>query len=371
MLDVFLKPARQIDSMNRLLQKQRIFMLLSVFGMLSGLGAAADAEIGADANGRWAIALHGGAGRIARDLDPKEKKELTDSLTRAISAGKEILSKGGSALDAAQAVVVNMEDNPRFNAGKGAVFTRAGTHELDAAIIDGSTLRCGAVAAIKFQKNPIRIARLVMERTPHVLLVGEGADAFAVECGFNPVEQKYFYTERRFRELQEALAKQKLPSLPKPAYKMSREAEGAKDDSGLRTKGTVGCVALDTHGNLAAATSTGGVNGKRPGRVGDSPIIGAGTYANKTCAVSCTGAGEQFIRHSIAARVAMLMEERKLAVDEAARICIEEVLQPGDGGLIAVDRNGKFSLRSSTGGMPRAIADSTGRMEIGIWFSAK
>jgi beta-aspartyl-peptidase (threonine type) len=211
----------------------------------------------------------------------------------------------------------------------------------------------------------------VIERTPHVLLVGEGADAFAVECGSKPVEQEYFFTERRFRELNEALAKQKLPPLIKPAYKMSRGAEGAKDEGGLRTKGTVGCVALDSHGNLAAATSTGGVNGKRPGRVGDSPIIGAGTYANRTCAVSCTGTGEQFIRHSIATRVAMLMEERKLSVDQAARICIDDILQPGDGGLIAVDRNGQFSLRSSTGGMPRAIADSTGRMEIGIWFDTK
>src|SRR6476660_505589 len=195
LLDAFLN-RRLFGSMTRRLHPKRMLMVLSLTGMLSDLAAAAGT--GAGANGRWAIALHGGAGRIARDLDPKERKDLEESLSRAISAGKEILAKGGSALDSVEAVVVNMEDNPRFNAGKGAVFTRAGTHELDAAIMDGSTLRCGAVAAIKFQKNPIKIARLVMERTPHVLLVGEGADAFAVECGSKPVGQEYFYTARRF-----------------------------------------------------------------------------------------------------------------------------------------------------------------------------
>jgi len=208
----------------------------------------------------------------------------------------------------------------------------------------------------------------VMERTPHVLLVGEGADAFAVECGIKPVGQDYFYTGRRFGELQEALAKQKLEPLAKPAYPLPEDAKRRKDLGGPPSKGTVGCVALDTHGNLAAATSTGGLNGKRPGRVGDSPIIGAGTYANKTCAVSCTGTGEQFIRHSIATRIALLMEERKISVDDAVRICVDEVLQPGDGGIIALDHEGRVSMRTSTGAMPRASADSSGRMETAVSF---
>jgi beta-aspartyl-peptidase (threonine type) len=368
MVDVPFNPALHFISMNVRLHLPQMFMVFSLVGMLAGSTAAESAGTRAGSPGHWVIALHGGAGRISRDLDQRERQDLEDSLKRALDSGKAILVKGGSALDAVEAVVVNMEDNPRFNAGKGAVFTRAGTHELDAAITDGSNLRCGAVAAIKFQKNPIRIARLVMERTPHVLLVGEGADAFAVECGSKPVGQEYFYTSRRFRELQEALTKQKLEPLAKPAYAIPEEAKGAKDVVGPPSKGTVGCVALDMHGNLAAATSTGGVNGKRPGRIGDSPIIGAGTYANKSCAVSCTGTGEQFIRHSIAARVAMLMEERKLSVDDAVRVCLNEILKPGDGGLIALDRDGHVSLRASTGAMPRAIADSTGRFETAIWI---
>jgi beta-aspartyl-peptidase (threonine type) len=354
--------------MNGRLHTQLMLMLFSLLGMLAGSTAAESAENGGGSGGRWAIALHGGAGRISRDLDAKERKDLEDSLKRALDSGIQVLVKAGTALDAVEAVVVNMEDNPRFNAGKGAVFTRVGTHELDAAIMDGSTLRCGAVAAIKFQKNPVKIARFVMERTPHVLLVGEGADAFAVECGSKAVGQDYFYTERRFRELQEALANQKLEPLSKPAYTVPDKAKDTKDTSGNSSKGTLGCVALDAHGNLAAATSTGGLNGKRPGRIGDSPIIGAGTFANKNCAVSCTGTGEQFIRHSIAARVGLLMEERKLGVDDAVRICLDEILQPGDGGLIALDRDGHVSMRTSTGAMPRAFADSTGRTQTAIWI---
>ena len=288
----------------------RMLTIFSLCGLLANSMSAQQAPNQSEAHGRWAIALHGGAGRIPRDLNIDEQQNLRKSLQHALTRGKEILAKGGTALDAVEAVVAAMEDDPLFNAGKGAVFTSKGTHELDAAIMDGATLHCGAVAAIKYQKNPIRVARLVMERTPHVLLAGEGADAFAVENGCQRVGQDYFYTERRFRELQQTLSKEGLEPLQKPAYPVPA---GAKQvDGGAPSKGTVGCVALDSHGNLAAATSTGGVTGKRPGRIGDSPIIGAGTYANTTCAVSCTGTGEQFIRHSIATRVAWLMEERKL-----------------------------------------------------------
>jgi beta-aspartyl-peptidase (threonine type) len=294
-----------------------------------------------------------------------ERASMERSLQRALTTGKQILSGGGAAVDAAEAVVALLEDDPQFNAGKGAVFNRAGAHELDASIMDGATLRCGAVAGIKFQKNPIKVARLVMERTPHVLLAGEGADRFAVENGGERVGQEYFYTDHRFRELQEALLKQDLRPPSKPAYPAGPQSPG--EDSHEAPSGTVGCVALDTQGNLAAATSTGGLTGKLPGRIGDTPICGAGTYANnKNCAVSATGKGEEFIRHSVAAKVAWLMDERKLNVDEAVRYSLDEILPPGSGGLIAVDREGRVSMRASTAAMPRGVADSAGRFEVAI-----
>jgi L-asparaginase / beta-aspartyl-peptidase len=231
--------------------------------------------------------------------------------------------------------------------------------------MDGATLRCGAVAGIKFQKNPIKAARLVMERSGHVLLIGEGADAFAVENGCQQVSQSYFYTERRFRELQEALNKEGLRPLKKPAYDIPKNPGNG---GGASSEGTVGCVALDVHGNLAAATSTGGYTGKRPGRIGDSAIIGAGNLANKKCAVSCTGKGEEFIRYSIAAKVASLVEDRKLNVDQAVHRCLDDILKPGDGGMIALDRDGHVSTWATTGAMPRGVADSSGRFETAIWF---
>ncbi len=289
--------------------------------------------------------------------------------SRLATIGKDVLEHGGTALDAVEKVVAALENNPLFNAGKGAVFTRAGTHELDASIMDGATLRCGAVGGVKAQKNPVRVARLVMERTPHILLSGGEADAFGAKNGCDQVAQDYFYTEKRFRQLQEFLKKEKLEPLEKPAYPAKVSATsptGPRDDG---TRGTVGCVALDTHGNLAAATSTGGLTGKMPGRLGDTPIIGAGNYANnKSCAVSGTGKGEEFIRHSIASRVGLLMEERKVPLAEAVRVCVNNVLHPGEGGIIAVDREGHVSMLSNTSAMPRAVADSTGRFKMAIWL---
>jgi beta-aspartyl-peptidase (threonine type) len=318
---------------------------------------------------RWAIALHTGAGSWARDLKPEDREPLEQSLRTALTLGKDVLAQGGTALDAVEKVVVALEDDPRFNAGKGAVFTRAGTHELDASIMDGKTLRCGAVGGVNSQKNPVKVARLVMERTPHILLSGDEADAFGAKNGCEQVTQDYFYTEKRFRQLQEALKKEGLNPLTKPAYPMKDSAASAVEPTSDGLRGTVGCVALDSHGNVAAATSTGGLSGKMPGRLGDTPIIGAGNYAdNKSCAVSGTGKGEEFIRHSIAVRVGLLMQERKVALAEAVRICVHEVLRPGDGGVIAVDRKGHVSMQSNTGAMPRAMADSTGRFETAIWF---
>ena len=233
--------------------------------------------------------------------------------------------------------------------------------------MDGARLRCGAVAGVRLQKNPIKAARLVMERSPHVLLAGDGADRFAIENGSQRVGQDYFYTRGRFRELQDTLKKSGLEPLTQPAYFANPHPT---DGPPLEGGGTVGCVALDVRGNLAAATSTGGLTGKLPGRIGDTPICGAGTYANnKSCAVSATGRGEEYIRHSIAAQVAWLMEERQLTVDAAVRYCLSDILQPGDGGLIAVDRQGHVSMRATTSALPRGAADSTGRFETAIWIS--
>ncbi len=320
-----------------------------------------------EAKDRWVIVLHGGAGRPSRDKTPADDEATHESLKRALVKGKEILAGRGTALDAVEAAVVVLEDEPRFNAGKGAVFNRAGGHELDASIMDGATRRAGAVAAVKHQKNPIKAARLVMERSPHVLLSGDEADKFGRENGLEQVGQDYFYTERRFRDLQEALAKLGLPLLEKPAYPIPADTSSAGSSGVDIVGGTVGCVALDSHGNLAAATSTGGMTGKMAGRIGDSPIIGAGNYAdNRSCAVSGTGKGEEFIRNSIAARVAWLMEERGLSIAEAVKHCLTSVLKPGDGGLIAVDREGNVFMHSTTEAMPRGVADSSGRFETAI-----
>jgi L-asparaginase / beta-aspartyl-peptidase len=319
--------------------------------------------------GRWAIALHGGAGKRSRDMSPQARERLDGALRDALTAGKEILSKGGTSLDAVEAVVVMLEDDPQFNAGQGAVFTRAGEHELDASIMDGATLRCGAVACVKYQKNPIKAARLVMERTPHILLAGGEADTFGRENGLEQVEQSYFYTPQRFNDLQDALAKAGLKKIKTPAYPIPHQAQTLHEPQAEGGSGTVGCVALDMQGNLAAATSTGGLSGKMPGRIGDTPVIGAGNYANnESCAVSGTGIGEQYIRHSISARVAWLVAGREMPLDDAVRHCLHKILQPGDGGIIAVDRQGIISLKATTDSMPRGAADSTGRFETAIWM---
>jgi beta-aspartyl-peptidase (threonine type) len=336
---------------------------------LSSHEAVGQEEADAVAPGRWAIALHGGVGGRSREMNPEDRQALEASLQRALGAGRGMLADGRSAVDVVEAVVALLEDDPQFNAGKGAVFTRSGAHELDASIMDGANLRCGAVAAVKTLKNPIKAARLAMDQTPHVLLTGAGADAFAADHGCEQVEQAYFYTDRRFGELQAEMDKLGLAPLTSPAYSMDVEPQPDAPSEEPSTTGTVGCVALDVRGHLAAATSTGGLTAKMPGRLGDSPIIGAGTYANdKSVAVSCTGKGEEFIRHSIAARMGWLVDERGWTVDQAAAHCLTETLKPGDGGLIALDGEGRLSMRSTTGSMPRGAADSTGRFETAIWF---
>jgi L-asparaginase / beta-aspartyl-peptidase len=306
----------------------------------------------ATATPRFAIAIHGGAGVIDRNGPEADRLAYTASLENALREGRDRLSRGDSALDTVEAIVRMLEDDPLFNAGKGAVFTEDGRHELDASIMDGSTLSCGAVAGVRTVKNPISLARLVMEKTPHVLLMGDGAEQFAASVGVELVDPTYFDTERRRRGLEEFLKKRKQK----------------EDAAPPKSRSTVGCVALDSRGNLAAATSTGGMTGKRFGRVGDSPIIGAGTYANnETCAVSCTGTGEEYIRHVAAYDVSALMQYSHLSVDRAARTVIFERLKPDDGGLIAVSHTGEIAMPFNTNGMFRAAADSSGRFEVLIW----
>ena len=278
----------------------------------------------------YGLVIHGGAGTITRkNMSSEKESEYRDKLTEALVAGFEILEKGGSSMDAVEATIKIMEDSPLFNAGKGAVFTNAGTNELDASIMDGSTLQAGAVAGVKTIKNPISAARKVMDETWHVMLAGDGADNFAKEQGLEIVNNDYFYTERRWKALQKAQDSEK--------------------------HGTVGCVALDRNYNLAAGTSTGGLTNKRWGRIGDTPIVGAGNYANnQTCGVSGTGQGEYFIRGNMAFDVSALMNYSSLSVEQAARRVIDKLSDRGGrGGLIAMDKNGNIAMPFNTEGMYR------------------
>jgi beta-aspartyl-peptidase (threonine type) len=264
--------------------------------------------------------------------------EYRSGLENALRAGWEILEKGGSSLDAVEAAVVSLEDFPLFNAGRGAVFTHDGRQEMDASIMDGRNLKAGAVAAVKNIKNPIKLARLVMERTEHILLAGEGASDLAASFGIETAPDEYFFTEHRWLQLQEAIAADRI------------QLDHAKP------VGTVGAVACDTNGDLAAATSTGGMTNKKFGRVGDTPLIGSGTYADETCAVSCTGHGEYFILGVSAFDVAARMRYKGLSLENAAREAVERQTEiGGEGGLIAVDANGTLTLPFNSEGMYRGF----------------
>ncbi len=294
----------------------------------------------------WALVIHGGAGNAPRDMDSDKRRAIEQALVRLRDEGAAQLQDGGEAIDVIEKIVAALEDDPLFNAGRGAVLTHQRTHELDAAIMDGRGHRCGAVAGLRTVKNPIRLARLVMERSPHVFLIADGAESFAAEQGLELVEGSYFTTPARVESLEKVLA---------------REAAGERH-------GTVGAVARDRVGNLAAATSTGGLTNKRFGRIGDVPVIGAGTWAdNATCAVSASGAGEEFIRHGAAQAVSALMAYGGLDLHSAAQQVIHEVLAPGDGGVIAVDNLGHIEMTFSTSSFYRAAADANGRREVGIW----
>ncbi|MCW5579140.1 MAG: isoaspartyl peptidase/L-asparaginase [Dokdonella sp.] len=300
------------------------------------------------------LVIHGGAGVLRADLTPETEALVRADLEAALAAGYGVLKDGGSSLDAVGKAIVVLEDSPRFNAGKGAVFTHDGRNELDAAIMDGATLRAGAIAGVHRIKNPVLLARAVMDKSPHVLMVGDGAEAFAQGVGFELVDPGYFRTERRWRQLQEVLGK---------------EAAGQQSSLGRMVHyGTVGAVALDRAGHLAAATSTGGMTNKRYGRVGDSPIIGAGTYANAHCAVSGTGWGEYYIRsvaaHEICARVAW----GKQSLAKAADAVIMQVIPKlgGDGGAIALDAQGNIAMPFNTDGMYRGWVGKDGKPHVAI-----
>lgn len=314
-------------------------------------------QIGEEKTG---LAIHGGAGTIARSkITPELERDIRAGLQRALEEGHKILQEGGSSLDAVVASVRAMEDDPLFNAGKGAVFTSAGTHEMDAAIMDGKTLRAGAVGGLGRVKNPISLARAVMDDSPHVMFVGEGAELFARQIGVELVDEEYFYTEERWHALQ------RVRKAEADARSSGKESFVSDQDR----HGTIGAVALDRAGNLAAATSTGGNTNKRPGRLGDTPIIGAGTYANnQTCAMSATGDGEYFMRLVAGHEISALMEHRAMALERATQTVIAKVTDLGGaGGLIAIDKDGNISLPFNTAGMYRGHVDLTGQPVIEIY----
>ncbi|MES2701500.1 MAG: isoaspartyl peptidase/L-asparaginase [Bacteroidota bacterium] len=301
------------------------------------------------------IAIHGGAGTIVRkEMMPDMHLEYERGLQGAMAAGYNILQKGGSSLDAVAAAVTFLEDFPLFNAGRGSVFNNLGKNEMDASIMEGRTLAAGAVSGISRIKNPVRLARAVMEHSEHVMLCGEGAEQFAQKQGFAFEEGDYFYSEQRYKQWQKAL----------------EEDTVQLDHSGEKKFGTVGAVALDKNGDLAAATSTGGMTNKKYGRIGDTPIIGAGTYANNnTCAISCTGHGELFIRAVVAHDISCLMEYKGLSLAEACDIVVHDKLVKiqGEGGLVAVDSLGNIAMPFNSEGMYRACRNSLGVEQVKIY----
>ncbi len=298
----------------------------------------------------YVLVIHGGAGVITRSsMDPELEKAYRAAMDEALNVGEKILSGGGTSLVAVEAVVTWMEDNPLFNAGKGAVFTYEGENELDASIMNGIDLSAGAVAGVKHVRNPIQLARLVMEKSPHVMLSGKGAEDFAEHQGVTLVDSSYFFTQRRWDSHLKGLEEEKSSAADK--------------------HGTVGAVALDIHGNLAAATSTGGMTNKRWNRIGDTPVIGAGTYANnQTCAVSSTGHGEYFIRWAVAHDISAMMEYKNVSLEEAATFVIMEKLAKagGEGGIIGVDRHGNLTMTFNSEGMYRGYT-KPGERYVGIY----
>ena len=347
--------------------------VLASFLMGVVMTGAASARAQNSSEHRWAIVLHGGAGVIERaSITPQREASYRAGLKKAIEAGAQVLDKGGSSLDAVEAAIRILEDDPNFNAGKGAVFAADGTNQLDAAIMDGATLHAGAVADVTRTRHPIMLARAVMEKSPHVFLVGKGADEFSQYAGLEQVDPSYFFTERRWDALIEQLRKDGLPIPPRPAGAPPppKQPLANVEAPEAHKYGTVGVVALDRAGNIAAGTSTGGTQAKRWGRVGDSPLIGAGTYAsNRSCAVSATGTGEYFIRLTVARTVCALVEYKNMKVQKAADEVIHKQLGAlhGDGGVIALTPEGQMAWSFNTPGMFRARLGEGGALQLSIY----
>jgi len=331
--------------------------------MMCAMSAVAETVVNPVAN-PIAIAIHGGAGTIERSqFTPEKEQAYRAKLRQAVDAGYAVLNQGGASLDAVTAAINILEDSPLFNAGKGAVYTHDEDHQLDASIMDGKTRQAGAVSGVKHIENPIDLARLVMDKSVHVMLSGEGAEQFARSEGVPMVDNKIFNTERRLKALKKVKAK--MAKVDKKDHQAAHRL--------LATEfkvGTVGAVALDKNGNIAAGTSTGGMTNKRFGRVGDSPVIGAGTFAdNDSCAVSATGHGEYFIRYNVAADICARVKYQGKTVVEAGNEVIHQVLKPigGTGGVIIIDAKGNISLPFNTKGMYRASKSSTGETVVAIF----
>jgi len=322
---------------------------------------------------KWAVVVHGGAGVIERSsMTPEAEAKYRAGIKEAIDAAAAVLDKGGSSLDAIEAAIKLLEDNPMFNAGRGAVFAADGTNQLDAAIMDGKTMTAGAVADVQHTRHPISLARAVMEKSPHVFLIGSGADAFAAHVGLEQVPQSFFFTEHRWEQLEQELKKE---GLPVPARPEGAPPAPTKPLAFFETEdnhkfGTVGVVALDRNGNIAAGTSTGGLTAKKWNRVGDTPVIGAGTYAsNQSCAVSGTGTGEFFIRLTVARTICALVQYKGMKLQDAADEVIQKQLTAihGDGGIIAITPDGQLAWSFNTPGMFRAKLAEGGTAQIGIY----
>ncbi|MET3112499.1 beta-aspartyl-peptidase (threonine type) [Pedobacter sp. CG_S7] len=316
---------------------------------------------------KYVMVIHGGAGTILKkNMSPEKEKAYTAVLTQALQTGYDALKAGKSSLDAVEATIHIMEDSPLFNAGKGSVFTHDGKNEMDAAIMDGSNQMAGAVAGVSIIKNPISAARAVMEKSEHVMMVGRGAETFARQSGMQLVNPKYFYTKERWNGLQQAMKEDSMKAV------LDHHSKGVMKLGTLNHDykfGTVGAVALDQAGNLAAGTSTGGMTNKKFGRVGDAPIIGAGTYANNsTAGISCTGWGEFYIRNVVAYDISAMMEYKKMSVAAAAKAALDKVgKMGGDGGLIALDKNGNVTMPFNTEGMYRGTVTEDGKIEVLIY----
>jgi beta-aspartyl-peptidase (threonine type) len=346
--------------------KKVLFIILMVCISFSCNNSASAKKTALEKQSEFAIIIHGGAGTILRgNLSKKKEKAYRDKLEEAIRAGYTILKNGGTSQLAVVKTIQIMEASPLFNAGKGAVFTHEETNELDASFMDGETLNAGAVAGVKNVKSPIELAVKIMTDSEHVMLSGEGASIFAKEKGLEMVDPAYFYTERRFKSLQRIKnrAKTELDNNDKKAAFYDTDIKNAKF-------GTVGCVALDKNGNIAAGTSTGGMTNKRWGRIGDAPIIGSGTYANnKTCGVSSTGWGEYFIRSQVAYDISAQMEYQEKTLKEATKDVIQNKLTKlgGTGGVVALDKNGNMSFEFNTAGMYRASMNDAGELVLKIY----